>query len=367
MTLLEEIAAKYGCVVAPDAKVQVVPPGVSGHPGYIWREGKLELREPIDWRARQKASTARAMKARGTKRLRILAAYDNGASVEQIAADHDWAPATVRSTLRQMGRDIPFAIHPHVLQRDARLQRAIYLTAQGWNSREIAADLKLTPDWLSKIAREGGLKLIRAPMPKKARLPEPPKAIAAPKPPKVQAVKVPKPKREPKPRPERVRAAPADPKHLALRQDVLAAWKEGLGRSGIATRLGITNGMTDGHLKHLKAAGLLVRDIPEMEDRQRERQAELKRIMDAGWPGFREAAKQMGVGVSTLAKDVADMGLVLPKVPRLKLAQPGRHERVNAAVDQVATFKRAGVSMEDAARETGFSIATIKAFWGMVA
>jgi DNA-binding CsgD family transcriptional regulator len=162
--LLAEVAARYGATVAPDAKVQRVPRGVSGRPLPVWNGHCLIC---PDWKeqdaARRRAGVKRARAARRRNlaedaeviaRLRGLHAA--GAGLSAMAEALDLSQAMVRRLLRDLGlAAVPPAVPPAARPAAPDLSDRIRaLAAEGRGEAEIGAVLGIrSRDRLRRLIR----------------------------------------------------------------------------------------------------------------------------------------------------------------------------------------------------------------------
>lgn len=122
MSLIEDIAARYGATVAPDARITVVPRGQSGLSGYEWDGQKLIAVDPQAGRNIFKGARRRGIEkanaaalARQTARRKLVEKYHaEGMTTAQIAEMVRAGRSTVLDDLRAM------RLQPHIVAAGSR-------------------------------------------------------------------------------------------------------------------------------------------------------------------------------------------------------------------------------------------------------
>lgn len=241
----EQIADRYGAALAPGVAVQKIPRGASSRPLPVWDGRKLIVPDWKEERERAKRASLRAVRCTkaAQRRAEVRRLHGEGCTMAQIQAALGITYRQVKNDLYHLGlrahvdhaaisdklRDVAnqraaerLAMVARMIEEgadEAAITAALGVTDRSWARRMIR---RVKPDFPFQNRRRGGVKG----------------------------------------KPLTVRRGPTKAqREMAAKINRLLA--QGLDRSAIRDRLGLTHGAVQGHFYRLAKAGLLVEPDPE--------------------------------------------------------------------------------------------------------
>lgn len=330
-----EVAARYGVQVMPDA-VQIIPRGVSSHPGYVfrgnslvpivdegpstamkrlingsWKEaarkrrvmaakareaGKQKERKPRDTSAMQAAAEAR--------RAQVADMAAKGATIKQIAGYFGILEKSAAKYCRDNGITVMRGAKvngPKVKAADRRRSVMEFAGAGDKTSAEIAAFLGVSLNTAYNYIKRQGIPFIRA---VDARVP-------APRVVKERGPRAPSKKDLASQREAERKAAMAE-----RRQRVAALFREGASAREIAEKLGLTEGAVDRDIHVMK---LRRSDLPEgksararyMAERRKVATERANRVLELRSQGMtaKQISEAIGCSIQSVQRDFRLLGI----------------------------------------------------------
>lgn len=350
--ILDDVAARYGCVVAKDARVYRAARGESGFSLPVWDEKTNQLRYPdgAERRAAARDSFYRQARLAAAKikpevvqrRAEVVRLHAEGlwiaeiarrldANAETIRADHqalDLVPAPPPPSKPPVRQHI---VPPQVLARNARIAE---LAAQGMVATEIGAAVGLDGPTIRKIARRLGIEVAVARLGRRA-VPQPDVA------------------------PSEAKAA-----LLARRDEVARLVAEGLPVVEIARRIGVDGRVVSNDCKRLGLQPVRGTDMrpaiaARIASQNALRAGRIDRVRELAAQGMSvgEMAAAVGVCVHSIRRDLRLLGLPLPerKEPKHGRQSPEERAAYLAREAEVARLLEQGLSRRQVRAMLGVS------------
>ncbi|GGO26757.1 hypothetical protein GCM10010991_07720 [Gemmobacter aquaticus] len=353
-----EVAARYGCPV-PDAAVQMLPVGKSSWQAPVWDPKTNQLRYP-DAEARKRAARdapyIRARKAPvraeeiAARRAEVARMHAEGVWSSEIARRLGVNPSTISTDLFVLGlepvkpptsifaKKTPYAVHPAVLARNARIAE---LAALGWTADQIGLDVGFSRKVVRAVAAKLGIEI---------KHPERPKAK-----PRVKAEC------------SATRAA-----ILSRRAEVRRLIEAGHYMSEVSRILCLSNRVVALDVKRMglqPVSGVSMTSakserLAMQREQQSQRRARVQALYNQGMTVSAIAA-EVGVHVITARKDLRALGFaILPQKEALMRGRSGRAAEIREAIakrdDVIRDLVADGLTQDEIASRVGLAVNTVR-------